>query len=85
MNFNQLNTASFLGSQKNENSFSYNLFTGNTWHKQLENWYGEELVNGDKITMEVDMDNQTLSYKVNGKDYGVAFDEVPKRNVWFAC
>lgn len=35
--------------------------------------------------MEVDMDNQTLSYKVNGKDYGVAFDEVPKRNVWFAC
>lgn len=36
----------------------------------------------DIITMTVDLDNHRLSFKVNDKDLGVAFNEIDKGKIW---
>ena len=38
--------------------------------------YGNECKINDIITMILDLNNLTLSYKINDKDYGIAFADI---------
>ena len=42
--------------------------------------YGKNCENGDVVQMTLDLDECTLSFKVNDIDYGVAFDSIEKTN-----
>ncbi|KAJ6246408.1 spry domain containing socs box protein [Anaeramoeba flamelloides] len=53
-------------------------------HGFPEKW-GQKCRTGDIVTMKVDMDNKTLSYKRNDDDLGVAFKDLPKKCVLAVC
>ena len=42
------------------------------------NNHSGRLKKGDIVGVIVDRQNQTLSFKVNGTDYGIAFNDIPK-------
>ena len=48
--------------------------TNNKGHIDMDHEYGEECTNGTIIEMILDMNELTLSYKIDNKDYGKAFD-----------
>ncbi|KAJ3441731.1 bonus isoform c-related [Anaeramoeba flamelloides] len=41
--------------------------------------YGNKCKNGDLLTMFINMDDRSISYKINDIDYGVAFINIPKK------
>ena len=41
--------------------------------------YGVKCNDNDIVEMIIDFDKRTIKYIINGKDYGVAFKELPKR------
>ena len=49
------------------------------WHSKnkVNSEYGDGFATGDELLMRYDSDNGTLSYVVNGKDYGIAFTDLP--------
>ena len=42
--------------------------------------YGIPCVEGDIIEMELDLNNLTIKYIINGKDYGIAFNNIENCN-----
>ena len=70
------------GSRKSSNGYGFSCTDmslvypngGYTGYKK----YGVQSKNGDIIEMILDLDNYTLKYIVNGKDYGFAYDDIEK-------
>ena len=46
-------------------------------NKKLQS-YGVDCQNGDILEMILNLNQYTLRYKINGKDYGVAFEDIEK-------
>ena len=60
------------------NSFSYDGYRGNKRNDSESIQYGVKLNNDDILTCEFDMNKGNLIYYVNGKSYGIAFDNIKK-------
>ena len=70
-------TNSWFNSGANAYVFSFNQ--GILWDKKEQlNWkkYGIKVKSGYTINMILDIDKRTLSFNINDKDYGVAFDNI---------
>eukprot|EP00817_Percolomonadidae_sp_ATCC50343_P005482 CAMPEP_0117424934 /NCGR_PEP_ID=MMETSP0758-20121206/5278_1 /TAXON_ID=63605 /ORGANISM="Percolomonas cosmopolitus, Strain AE-1 (ATCC 50343)" /LENGTH=661 /DNA_ID=CAMNT_0005209059 /DNA_START=271 /DNA_END=2256 /DNA_ORIENTATION=+ len=53
------------------------LSDGTVMHAEEEKAYSNiDVVTDDVITVVLDLDNHTLGFRINGQDYGVAFDNV---------
>ncbi|KAJ3258177.1 hypothetical protein HK103_003995 [Boothiomyces macroporosus] len=55
------------------------------WHGRDVNsdGYGEEWSFRDVVTCLIDFDNGTISYMLNGKDLGVAFENINANEIWY--
>jgi len=47
--------------------------------------YGEEYKNGDTIEVILNFTNGTISFKKNGKDQGIAFNDLPTNETFYPC
>ncbi|KAJ3426035.1 spry domain containing socs box protein [Anaeramoeba flamelloides] len=61
----------------NKQGWSFYCFNGHKWNENKHQVYGTKVKKNDIITMTVDMDKHTLSYKLNEKDFGIAFENLP--------
>lgn len=59
-----------------EYGFAYYGFDGSCYHKSKAKPYGEPFINGDVITVILNLDNGTLEFLKNGEHQGVAFTDV---------
>lgn len=67
----------------NVNSFGkHRAYVGHTGNKQPGNIAYADIINpGDILGILLDMDNKKLSFRINDKDFGVAFTDLPSTNV----
>lgn len=68
-------TNGYLGHYADSWSFGSYSGWGKT-HNSLNGAYGGTYITGDKVKVTVDMDNHTLSFAVNGNDYGVCHRDI---------
>eukprot|EP01084_Bolivina_argentea_P062473 114246_1 len=55
--------------------------TNATSYQQSYHWNPAKI--GDIITMRLDLNNYTISYKRNGIDLGIAFSNIQHENIWY--
>ena len=60
------------------NGYGYTNKTGTLTHDGERKRYGLRYKHGDILTMRLDLMSRELSYKINGKDQGIAYDNLPK-------
>lgn len=67
-----------------ENSYAFDGQRCRIWHgSRSGDPYGREWSPGDVITCLLDLDSGSISYKINGASFGVAFTGVDSRKTWF--
>ncbi|KAJ3322831.1 hypothetical protein HDV06_002692 [Boothiomyces sp. JEL0866] len=66
-------------------SYAFDGARERKWHGRDVNCdgYGEGWSFKDVVTCLVDLDNATISYMINGKDLGIAFENVNVDEVWY--
>lgn len=66
-------------------SYAYDGRRKKRWHGELKenNDYGDDWIEGDIITVLLDLDNGTISYLQNGISLGVAFRNIDTTQQWF--
>ncbi|RUP50054.1 concanavalin A-like lectin/glucanase domain-containing protein, partial [Jimgerdemannia flammicorona] len=66
-------------------SYGYDGFRAKKWHGRWsdECAYGLVWTVGDVVTTTIDLDERTIHYYLNGKDMGIAFENVDGQLVWF--
>lgn len=78
-----------------DDSFSYSIdgYRAKKWHgstrtnvicthTKFQNTYGAYFKIGDVIGVMIDLDNETMSYSINGMPMGVAFENIGKEKSW---
>lgn len=83
--FKNVDKETYMGSKRNPKSIAYHFQDGAIFYSTSSlPTYGQEIKQGDVITVNVDMNMHTLSFEVNGKDFGIALSTVPSEGVWFS-
>jgi len=65
-----------------EYSLGMNFYSGSVRQRNEWSKYGAAVEVNDIVTVVVDMDKRTLSYRINGVDKGVVKKDLPKEHVW---
>ena len=59
-------------SYKDKFSLTYNAYSGNIWEKESSRKSGSSIYDGQAIAMDVNLQNYTVSWSVDGKKMGEA-------------
>nr|CAB3265624.1 E3 ubiquitin-protein ligase RNF123 [Phallusia mammillata] len=65
------------GAGDTKHSYAYDGYREAKWTSRCNTKYGEAWEADDIVTCLLDLDNRTTSFLLNGRDLGVAFDDIP--------
>ena len=79
INKSSIHSTDFIGGRVDLcDGYGYYSYHGHKYHNRINKSYGEGFDVGDIISVILDMDNLTLRFEKNGKDQGIAYENLEK-------